>query len=615
MNPNKLDLRLNSLRNSKDTSRVKNLYTLFWYEEIWYQAYQNIYSNRGAFTKGINSDTLDDFNKIRVNNIIQLIKDNKYSPTPVRRVLIPKTNGKTRPLGIPTGTDKLVQEVCRIILEAIYEPKFSNLSYGFRPNRSCHSALKEVCTWAGTKWWIEFDIKGCFDNINHTILLNTLKERIDDDKFISLIQKFLKAGYIENWKYNTTHSGTPQGGIISPILANVYLDKLDTFIENKCNIINKTENKKKITPEYNKVMNKLNVRRKQWRELKSEIEEMNEFVADNIYSISNKDNLKEILNIFTQAIKARDEIKDQRLKDNTITNLSREICRLSNLELQDVRWLTNFKFKSDKLNNYDIDIKNLEKELSTKKCTDTSVGLIRAHYARYADDFIIGFIGSKAQATSLLNEIQLFINTELKLDLAENKTNIVYSIDGIEFLGYSVSIPKYTDSKIIVETDNSHQIRRRARSRPVLKIPVNKLIKFVQKNKYGSYVDNTSTHRSFLENYDDIEIIKQYNAELRGLLNYYIYAVNAKHLIGRVQWLAHYSLIKTIGAKHKCSVAQVFKTGLIKTKKHPIIGKIWYTTVNNKDVEVFNIKDVDSKSIFELTSTELVDDNLNVKND
>ena len=133
--------RLNTLGNVKDNRAVKDIYPMLFNDAIWYQAYQNIYSNRGAFTKGINSDTLDGFDKNRISKIISSLKDKSYQPTPVRRVLIPKSNGKTRPLGIPTGTDKLVQEACRIILEAIYEPKFSNLSHGFRPNRSCHSAL------------------------------------------------------------------------------------------------------------------------------------------------------------------------------------------------------------------------------------------------------------------------------------------------------------------------------------------------------------------------------------------------------------------------------------------------------------------------------------------
>lgn len=136
-----------------------------------------------------------------------------------------------RPLGIPSFEDKLLQEVIRMILEAIYEGYFEYTSHGFRPNRSCHTALDRIQkTFTGVKWFIEGDIKGFFDNINHNTLIGILKERIDDERFLRLVRKFLNAGYIENWTFHNTYSGTPQGGIISPILANIYLDKFDKYV-------------------------------------------------------------------------------------------------------------------------------------------------------------------------------------------------------------------------------------------------------------------------------------------------------------------------------------------------------------------------------------------------
>lgn len=207
------------------------LYRYLLREDIYYLAYQKLYSNRGAGTKGVDGDTADGFGKEYIQRLIDELKNFKYEPKPIRRTHIPKANGKKRPLGIPTFRDKLVQEAIRLFLEAIYEPNFSNNSHGFRPNKSCHTALMEIKrNFTGVKWFIEGDITGCFDNINHKKLIEIISRKIKDSKFVGLIIKFLKAGHVENWKYNVTYSGTPQGGIISPILANIYLNELDEKI-------------------------------------------------------------------------------------------------------------------------------------------------------------------------------------------------------------------------------------------------------------------------------------------------------------------------------------------------------------------------------------------------
>ena len=183
-------------------------------------------------TAGTDGKTIDGMSMERIGELIISLKDHSYKPNPARRIYIKKKNGKLRPLGIPSFNDKLVQEVIRMILESIYEPTFSNRSHGFRPNRSCHTALQQLkANFTGVKWFIEGDITSFFDNIDHSVLVNILRKRIHDEYFIALIWKFLKAGYVEDWKYNKTYSGTPQGSIISPILSNIYLNEFDKFME------------------------------------------------------------------------------------------------------------------------------------------------------------------------------------------------------------------------------------------------------------------------------------------------------------------------------------------------------------------------------------------------
>ena len=199
--------------------------------DIYYVAYKNLYANSGAATKGVDNDTIDGFCERRIKSIIQSLTDETYSPKPGRRTYIKKANGKMRPLGIPTFTDKLVQEVLRMILEAVYEPVFLECSHGFRPNRSCHTALEKIkYSFNGIKWFVEGDIKSCFDTINHSKLIEFINVKIKDARLIKLIWKLLKAGYVENWEHHRTHSGTPQGGICSPIFANIYLHELDKFV-------------------------------------------------------------------------------------------------------------------------------------------------------------------------------------------------------------------------------------------------------------------------------------------------------------------------------------------------------------------------------------------------
>jgi group II intron reverse transcriptase/maturase len=199
---------------------------------LYLKAYGKLSRNDGAMTPGVMAETVDGMALAKIHAIIEAVRSERYRWSPARRVYIPKSNGTRRPLGMPTWSDKLLQEVIRLILEAYYEPQFSDRSHGFRSGRGCHTALREIyTTWKGTAWFIEGDVSAYFDRIDHTVLLSILAARVVDNRFLRLIGNLLRAGYMEDWKLNATLSGTPQGGVVSPILANIYLDKLDRFAE------------------------------------------------------------------------------------------------------------------------------------------------------------------------------------------------------------------------------------------------------------------------------------------------------------------------------------------------------------------------------------------------
>jgi group II intron reverse transcriptase/maturase len=212
---------------------LERVYRQLFNRELYLVAYGKIYRNTGATTPGATGETVDAMSLAKIDAVIEALRYERYRWTPVRRVYIEKKHSvKKRALGLPSWSDKLLQEVIRSILDAYYEPQFSDRSHGFRPQRGCHTALKDISDfWTGTTWFIEGDISQCFDSLAHDILLTTLAERIQDGRFLRLIKELLTAGYLEDWKWNYTLSGAPQGGILSPVLSNIYLDKLDKFVE------------------------------------------------------------------------------------------------------------------------------------------------------------------------------------------------------------------------------------------------------------------------------------------------------------------------------------------------------------------------------------------------
>src|SRR6266404_4405866 len=237
---------------------LTQLYRQVFNRDLYLLAYGNIYSNKGAMTPGASAETADGMSEGKIEQITGLMRNERYRFSPARRIYIPKKNGKLRPLGLPSWSDKLAGEVVRLLLEAYYEPGFSDLSHGFRKRRGCHTALRKVHdTWTGTVWFIEGDISDCFGSLSHEILLGILAEKIQDQRFLRLIRNMLKAGYLEDWEYRETLSGCPQGGVVSPILSNIYLHKLDEFIEQELIPQYTRGTSRKDNPEYKRIQRRL----------------------------------------------------------------------------------------------------------------------------------------------------------------------------------------------------------------------------------------------------------------------------------------------------------------------------------------------------------------------
>lgn len=363
--------------NSKNPKWInKDLYRLLYKRDLYIIAYETLKSGEGNMTAGSDGETIDGFSANRINSLINSIKDESFSFNPARRVDIPKANGKTRPLGIASPTEKVVQQVILFILEAIYEPTFSERSHGFRAGRGCHTALQEFRNnWSGVNWVVEGDIKGFFDNISHNILIDILKERIDDERFINLIRKALNAGYLQFGQFINSIVGTPQGSVVSPILANVYLDTFDKWVEKE--VIEKLNKGKikKVHPERRKLQRR-NLRIKEKiseidneQEIKNLQEEMKE----------NLKKLKSIPNILDDDSYVR--VKYIRYADDWIigVNGSRKIAT-------EVRQRC-----ADYLS------KNLELELSFEK---THIRHAKTEYANFLGTFIkVGNDGEGKKAT------------------------------------------------------------------------------------------------------------------------------------------------------------------------------------------------------------------------
>jgi group II intron reverse transcriptase/maturase len=439
---------------------LTQLYRQMFNKELYLLAYGSIYSNQGAMTPGASEETADGMSEEKIEQITGLMRQEKYRFAPARRVYIPKKNGKLRPLGLPSWSDKLVGEVVRLLLEAYYEPVFSDRSHGFRKKRGCHTALREISdTWTGTVWFIEGDISDCFGSLDHEILLGMLAEKIQDQRFLRLIRNMLKAGYLEDWEYHESLSGSPQGGVVSPILSNVYLDKLDKYVEQELIPQYTRGERRRTNPEY-------------------------------------------------EGIKTR---------------------------------LRRARRHGDR-----AEARTLKRQLHALPYGDpTDPGYRRLRYLRYADDHVLGFTGSRAEAEEIKAKLAEFLRETLGLELNQAKTLITRArSQPARFLGYD----------IIVQHNNTRRTggQRKVNGKVALRVPPDVIraqcARYRQRGK--------PSHRLQLQNLHDYDIVRIYGAEYRGVVNYYLLAQDVWRL-GLLQWNALTSMLKTLAAKHGSTVTRM----------------------------------------------------------
>ena len=534
---------LNSLNeHSKDSSyKFERLYRILFNEELFYVAYQKIASNGGSTTKGSDGRSIDEMSLARIETLIASLKDESYQPHPSRRVHIPKKNGKTRPLGIPAFEDKLVQEVVRMILEAIYEGHFETTSHGFRPKRSCHTALLHIQkTFSGAKWFIEGDIKGFFDNIDHDVLVGILRERISDDRFIRLIRKFLKAGYVEDWTFHNTYSGTPQGGIVSPILANIYLDKLDKYV-------------------------------------------------------------KEYIQHFDKGTKRRP---------------GKESNDLANERKRTVRKLKKVKDGTEKAALV-ARLKAIEQERAAFPSGDEMDGSYRRlKYIRYADDFILGIIGSKEDVLRIKEDIKSFLSESLALELSEEKTLITHTGKSAKFLGYEITVTRNNHQRRDVQGRLRRTYGKRVRLNVSMATLRDKLLEYGAmeiKLRNGKEVWKPKCRSGLIFN-DDLEILDRYNRETVGFCNYYLIANNCV-VLHNFRYIMEYSMYKTFAGKYRSTVRKInkkYRCNRLFTVKYEQKGAIksrtFYKTSFKRRTTAFNGScDIEPYSIADVSRTNLTD--------
>jgi group II intron reverse transcriptase/maturase len=481
----------------------KDLYKLLLDKDLLIAAYESIKSKQGNMTRGLTGTTLDGYSLEVVEATISELRDESFNFSPARRVMIPKSNGKSRPLGISPPTEKVVQKAMEIILSAIYEPTFSEHSHGFRPSKGCHTALKVIKdNWTGTVWFIEGDIQNYFDDINHQKLVKILRKRISDERFLNLIWKSLRAGVMvthseskdakpqrlnrkKGLSFRSTSQGTPQGSIISPILANIFLHEFDQKVDEWAEEFKQGDTAKPPkAKEYTKAVDRSNRLRKK---LEGKVKMINGETRESVIA----------------------------------------------------------------------ELKNLSKSMRDMK--STSDGWVRIKYVRYADDWIIGINGDKKVATTIRAKAAEWLSDTLYLSLSPEKTHITHAVKSeANFLGTRICASKGFLKRR--SANGRSTVAKTGVGAIHLKAPMKEIMsRLAEKGFCRKGYWFPTAKRDWLV-YDEWEIVERYNAVLRGVLNYYSFAYNRSKL-QRVHYTLKFSLAHTLANRRRTSISKVLSKG------------------------------------------------------
>lgn len=552
----------------------KDLYSLLHNKDLLRLAFRKLSKNKGANTPGPDGITVDNISEAQIEELSNILKNHSFKWSPVRRIMIPKPGKpEKRPLGLPDFHTKMVQEVIRMILEVIYEPEFRfyDSNSGFRPKRDCHHAIRNIRKKAQfADYVIEGDIVGAYNNVNHHTLIEILKLRISDRKFLEFLHDGFRAGIVEDYIFHDSLLGVPQGGICSPILFNIYMHELDKYILNTLQVeierANESSNVVEITSEYST----LKSRRGRLKEKLSEFQEAIKNntkrpqiqLYDKVRIIKNHPsyfpNVPFINNITELEQKLINQAASPEKADKNANSTERAQLRRKLTPEQ------NKYIEQEYVKLMELDIKILTAEMRKTPSLDIDRKRAKIYYHRYADDWTIWVRGNQQLAEWIKTKVATFLKEKLQLELSPTKTAITKLDENkATFLGFEIYFPR---NPILRKKNHEGEYYGTSRVRAIQIAPDEARLQkkfitkgFADKSSFKAGKRHVPRELGWLTVLEDHQIIEKYNQFMIGFGTYYIAEINSPSLLGKWHYLIYYSCIKTLAAKHRLSTKSIIK--------------------------------------------------------